>query len=99
MDYTMKDCGGCVTCEIACSYKHRKEFNHLISSIEIIELENEPGYKVRLTEDASEGRIPCDGCLDIKGDPLCVQYCPKNLELKEIINKFISEGIEKRGRD
>ncbi len=93
MDYTMAECGGCLTCEIACSYKHNKEFNHLISSIEIVELENEQGYKVRLIEDTSTGRIPCDGCLG--DEPMCLSYCPKHEELKAILTRHISERIKK----
>jgi len=82
-----------LTCEIACSYKHTKEFNHLISSIEIVELENEQGYKVRLIEDPTTGRIPCDGCLG--GEPMCLSYCPKQDELKEILKRFIAERLGK----
>lgn len=95
MDYTMAECAGCLTCEIACSYKHNKEFNHLISSIEIVELENEQGYKVRLIEDSSTGRIPCDGCLGLDDEPMCVSYCPKRQELKAILDQFITERIKK----
>lgn len=97
MDFKMDLCGGCETCEIACSYKHTGEFNHLISSIEIIELENKPGYKVRINEDANGSRIPCNGCADIDGEPMCVQFCPKQKELKDIIEQFkAAQGIEKK---
>ena len=93
MDYTMAECGGCLTCEIACSYKHNKEFNHLISSIEIVELDNEQGYNVRLIEDPSTGRIPCDGCLG--SEPMCLSYCPKREELAAILERHIAERIQK----
>lgn len=99
MEYTMKECGGCVTCEIACSYRHKKEFNHLISSIEIVEKGNAPGYFVRLTQDASGIRIPCDGCLDENDEPLCVRYCPKPTQLKAIIDQFVAERLKKEGKD
>lgn len=89
MDFKMAECGGCTTCEIACSYRHTKEFNHLISSIEIVELENEQGYAVRLTEDGALGRIPCDGCIGT--EPMCLMYCPKREELREILDQFIAE--------
>lgn len=99
MDFTMPECGGCMTCEIACSYKHTKGFNHLLSSIEIVELEDKPGYKVRITEAGARTRIPCDGCLDEQGEPLCVRYCPKNTELKQIIEAFAAEHLKGKGRD
>lgn len=87
MEFSMTECAGCLTCEIACSYKHTKEFNHLISSIEIVELEGETGYNVRLIEDDSTGRIPCDGC---PGEtPMCLLYCPKHEQLEEILTKFL----------
>ena len=89
MDYKLDMCGGCMTCEIACSYKHTGEFNHFVSSIEIIELKESPGYKVRIHEDNSGERIACNGCIDIEGEPLCVRYCHKYEDLKSIINKFI----------
>ncbi|MFZ7133173.1 MAG: hypothetical protein ACOWWR_12505 [Eubacteriales bacterium] len=88
MDYRMDFCGGCLTCEIACSYKHTGEFNHLISSIEIIELEGKPGYKVRIHENNTGDRIICDGCIDIDGEPMCVRYCHKSQDLNTIISEF-----------
>ena len=88
MDYKMDLCGGCLTCEIACSYKHTGEFNHLISSIEIIELKDKPGYEVRIHESNCGDRIACDGCIDVEGDPLCVHYCRKSDELRTIIKEF-----------
>lgn len=95
MDFEMNECGGCQTCEIACSYKHTGEFSHRVSSIEIIELEDKPGYKVRIAHEPDGERFQCDGCQDIEGEPLCVQFCPKKEELMEIIEKFISDRIEK----
>ncbi len=84
----MEECGGCQTCEIACSFKLTGEFNPLVSSMEIIELDGMPGYKVRIYEDNDGNRIGCDGCLNVDGDPYCVQYCHKPVELKEIIYRY-----------
>ncbi|MCB2202819.1 hypothetical protein KQH56_02310 [bacterium] len=95
MDFEMDDCGGCQTCEIACSYKHTGEFNNRVSSIEIVELKDKPGYSVRITHDSSGERIMCDGCQDVDGDPLCVEFCPKREELIEIIDQFVSQCLEK----
>lgn len=91
----MNECGGCQTCEIACSYKHTGEFNNRVSSIEIVELEDKPGYKVRIAHHSNGERIQCDGCLDVDGEPLCVQFCPKKEELMGIIESFISQCLKK----
>ena len=91
MDYELEGCGGCKTCEIACSFKHTGSFNHSISSIEIVEREDGKGYFIRIHDDSSSGRIPCDGCLDVDGEPMCVVYCHKREGLLEIINQFIEE--------
>ncbi len=89
MDFKLDDCGGCTTCEIACSLKQTGQFNHGISGIQIVEEKDGQGYFVRIIEDPSTGRIPCDGCMDIDGDPMCVRYCHKADELRGIISKFI----------
>ena len=100
MDFDMKDCGGCITCEIACSYKHKGEFNHLLSSIEIVEKKDEPGYKVRLIEDPSSGRIPCDACVNCDDEPMCMKYCPKKEQLEDILNRFKAQCLQqKKERD
>lgn len=95
MNFEMDDCGGCQTCEIACSYKHTGEFNNSISSIEIIELKDRPGYRVRIAHSLNGERNPCDGCLEIDGEPLCVQFCPKKESLLKIIEEFVSQCLEK----
>ena len=84
----MKECGGCQTCEIACSFRQTGEFNNLVSSIEIIELVEKPGYKVRIHQESSGRRIKCDGCIKETGEPLCVQYCRQPEKLLNIINDF-----------
>lgn len=96
MDFEMKECGGCTTCEIACSYKQAQEFNHAVSSIEIIRNQDGPGYKVRLLEDSTTGRPPCDGCRELDGDPLCMRYCHKPEDLKAIIDQFAAKVLDKK---
>jgi len=89
IEFDMDLCGGCQTCEIACSFKHTGQFNHLVSSIEIIELKNKPGYGVCIYLKNSGERIKCDGCIDVDGDPLCVQYCHKPEDLKKMIDEVV----------
>ncbi len=95
MDYDLEGCGGCKTCEIACSLKQTGDFNVSTASIEIIANANGIGYFVRLIDDISSGRIPCDACLDIEGEPMCVRYCHQRDGLLEIIKQFIVDsGLE-----
>jgi len=97
MIFEMASCGGCRTCEMACSYKHIGEFKPAISSIQILEKENENGYQVLLIDDPKWERIACDGCegLDV---PYCVQYCEKDDDLKKILGEFKERIGPKKGQ-
>jgi Fe-S-cluster-containing hydrogenase component 2 len=87
--FDMPLCGGCRTCEIACSFHHQKEFNPAISSIKIMNQEENIPYRVWLVREGENRTmgIPCDGCKDLE-EPLCVQFCRKKEELIEILEKF-----------
>ena len=87
MIFEMPSCGGCKTCELACSFKHKKEFRPSISSIEIITKEKDYGYSVMLVEENDDQRIACDGCKDLDM-PMCVQHCEKQEELQKILKEF-----------
>jgi Fe-S-cluster-containing hydrogenase component 2 len=97
MIFEMASCGGCRTCEMACSYKHVGEFKPAISSIQILEKESELGYQVHLIEGHKRERIACDSCegLDVQ---LCVQYCEKGDDLKKILEEF-RETIESKKKE
>ena len=88
MIYDMPSCGGCRTCEIACSFHHTGKFNSAISSIKIVENEDESGYRVMLLEESGIEGIACDGCDQIN-EPLCMQYCREKEQLNEIIKSFM----------
>lgn len=72
-------CIGCRTCEIACSYHHRKVFNPKMASLKIRTVEEGPGISIVLYKNLSlremGKRLPCDYC---EGEPiaLCEKYCP-----------------------
>lgn len=85
--FEMPSCGGCRTCEIACSFKHTGEFNPSVSSIKIIEKEDGLGFCVCLTDKSGERRQICDGCIDID-EPMCLQYCEKKEDLIIILQEF-----------
>ena len=101
MDYDMKFCGGCTTCEIACSYKHTGSFNNRVSSIEIIPKDKEPGYKVRIYEKAAGKHFACDGCLNAGDIPPCAEFCVRSEDLLEIIEKhrtkYLVNDVGKKG--
>ena len=90
MKFDMESCGGCRTCEIACSFHHTGEFNPSISSIKILDKEDGAGYTVLLLEEDSEEGRACDGCLGIE-EPLCMEYCKEKEELKEMIDTLMNK--------
>lgn len=87
MKFDMGSCGGCRTCEIACSFHHNEEFNPAISSIKILDKVNEPGFIVLLVEENDRESIACDFCEGIKV-PLCMEYCKAKEELAKMINEL-----------
>jgi Fe-S-cluster-containing hydrogenase component 2 len=97
MIFDMPSCGGCRTCEMACSFRHREEFIPAISSIEILDKKNEPGYLVSLLEKKRGERIACDGCKDLER-PLCLQYCQKDKDLEKILKEFLATVEVKKNK-
>lgn len=81
-------CCGCRTCELACSYHHRKVFQPSISSIEIKSIPKPFGFTATLYKESAEGHMGCDFCkgLDI---PVCVQFCPTSFrdELEDFLKR------------
>ena len=88
MIFKMPECGGCRTCEIACSFKHLGRFNADISSLQVLYRDDGPGYRIRLVEAGEDkDRIPCDLCKD-RAVPECLEYCHEREKLKEILDEF-----------
>jgi Fe-S-cluster-containing hydrogenase component 2 len=95
MIFDMPGCGGCSTCEIACSYRHTGVFKPSLSSIKIIDKENnEPGFRVLLIGSTGEDGIACDGCKDYE-EPFCIAICHKKEELEKIIREYLDAGKAK----
>ena len=89
MIFDMSVCGGCRTCEIACSYHHTGEFNPSISSLKVLDKEDGAGYNVLLLErDDAKGRA-CDGCQELE-EPLCMEYCKEKEELEKMIKELLN---------
>lgn len=87
--YHLKDCGGCRTCEIVCSFHHVSAFSPAVSSIRIIENET-GGFDVVLMDESDGTRRACDLCVGLDC-PLCVRYCAEAEGLKEILRQFASQ--------
>ncbi len=72
-------CVGCRTCEIACSFHHRRVFAPELSSLEVREGTEWPGISILLyrKQGAKErgSHVPCDGC-EGETEVLCSKYCP-----------------------
>jgi len=80
MTFDFPDCGGCKTCELACSFHLIGEFNYKNSAIKIIENKDKSGFSVDFLD-------KCDFCLN-EDEPFCVQYCRESEKLTEFLNKF-----------
>jgi Fe-S-cluster-containing dehydrogenase component len=95
MLFDMPSCGGCRTCELACSFKHTGEFAPAVSSLVILDKEDGVGFTVSLAEKNEERRLSCDGCRGLN-IPLCVQYCLKSEDLKAILKAFLEKAPSPR---
>jgi len=95
MKFDMPSCGGCRTCELACSFHHTGEFVPTASSLKVLEKKEGPGYDVDLREQAEEASRACDGCegLDI---PLCYEYCREMDDLYKILEEFKARKLSKQ---
>jgi Fe-S-cluster-containing hydrogenase component 2 len=95
MKFDMPSCGGCRTCEIACSFHHTGVFIPAVSSLKVVEKEEGPGYFVALKAESDEEGFACDGCagLDV---PLCVEYCKEVDDLYRILRDFEKEKAKRK---
>ena len=91
--FETEKCGGCRSCELACSYHHRGIFQPSISSIEITNRPKELSFDVTFYRESAEGCIACDRCKGLEV-PLCVQVCPtaKRDELQSLLQMSYRGG-------
>lgn len=89
MKFEFTDCGGCTTCQLACSYKHTGAFQPDGSSIQI-QCKEDYGFEVEIAEETDGKRFACDGCKNLEdgGQPMCVRYCHKREDLIAIIDQY-----------
>ena len=96
MEFDMPSCGGCRTCELACSFHHRGEFIPSASSLKVLEKKEGRGYTVLLKQEPDGSGPACDGCDDLE-IPLCVEYCREVDDLFKILQKFNARKSKKAG--
>lgn len=95
MIFDMLSCGGCRSCEMACSFHHVGEFRPSVSSIRITDKEDGIGFHVLLVEKADDQHRACDCCQGLEV-PLCVQYCKERDVLEGVIKQFGNRTESKR---
>ena len=97
--FDMPSCGGCRTCELACSFHHTGEFSPEHSSLRITDKQSQEGYQVQLAFLGHRACMACDGCqgLDV---PLCVEHCRESDDLTKILYSFEEKRNQKdKNRD
>ena len=73
MEFEIINCGGCRTCELACSFHLSSEFGYQNSALKVVQKDNGDGYMILIITDLSEP-VHCDTCLGLD-EPVCVQFC------------------------
>lgn len=96
ISFDFPECGGCRTCELACSFHFTGEFNIKNSCIKIIENKDKykGGFSIKFTENIDNFPFKCDCCSNIEKDALCVQCCPQSEKLRKLIYRF--DGYSKK---
>ncbi len=94
--FDTQECGGCRTCEIACSYHHRKVFSPSISSIEVTDRPQTLGFVVSFYIAETNGHLACDRC-EGEDEPLCLKYCSVLMhdELKTFLERDLPQKLSK----
>lgn len=94
MDFHLPVCGGCKTCELACSYHHNKAFTYEGGCFELIERDDRNGFTLRIHETAKNGRPACDGCKGLE-QPLCLRYCVEIDDMYPLVKDFFEQQAAK----
>jgi Fe-S-cluster-containing hydrogenase component 2 len=66
-------CTGCRSCELACSFHHRKVFSPSLASIHIVRDEEEGEFGIEIYRESETGHLACN-CPP--ADKFCMRYCP-----------------------
>ena len=95
MKYDMPSCGGCRTCEIACSYHHTGKFAPSVSSLKVLDKKMGEGFIIELLEKSKNNRYKCDGCEGLK-EPLCIEWCKQKDDLRNFLDNFLKKKISNK---
>ena len=97
--FDTQECGGCRTCEIACSYHHRKVFSPSLSSIEVTDKPEKLGFAVSFYTADTNGHLACDRC-ESEDEPLCLKYCSVLMrdELETLLQRDLPQKLSKQGK-
>jgi len=68
-------CCGCRTCEVMCTFHHKKVFGRKASSIQVKRLERKGEFEIIIHETEEDLHLACDLC-EGEDEPLCVKFCP-----------------------
>lgn len=84
-------CGGCRSCELACSFHHTKLFQRSLSSMTVTSIPGKLDHAITFYRESAGGRIACDMCKGLE-TPLCVLFCSEGFreELKKILEAHLS---------
>ena len=89
--FETETCGGCRSCELACSFHHMKNFQRGISSIVITDVPKSTNTNLTFYRESIDNRMACDMCkgLDV---PLCIQFCSATYrdELEKLLRAHLS---------
>lgn len=93
--FNMAECGGCRTCEMACSFHHKGNFSPVNSCLKILDRDDKKGFDV-LIINKDNNNLVCDGCPELD-TPLCVQFCKEKEKLKKMVGiaRVIKEKSDK----
>lgn len=68
-------CCGCRTCEVMCTFHHKKVFGRKASSIQVKRLERKGEFEIIIHDTKKNPHLACDLC-EGEDMPLCVKSCP-----------------------
>ena len=91
MVFEMPSCGGCRTCEMACSFKQTGQFQPQKSIIRILEKDDFAGYLVSFSEESPGYPVSCRNC-ETDEVPLCMVYCRKREDLAAILREYLGKS-------
>jgi Fe-S-cluster-containing hydrogenase component 2 len=92
--FETKDCVGCRTCELACSYHLKGVFRPTASSIKVVDRQRGLGFAIAIYTQDEDDHLACDHCHGIN-EPFCVKYC--NIIARDELRSLLNKVSKKEG--